>query len=110
VEAVLHVLPLSVAVVHVAWSGDMLMSAGPHELPIRDFENEVRLVRPGDLAWDPRFRELGFVYGTAECYLPSIPKTLVVYGAIQQGLDDFASFALARRFQGMAGLSMKHSS
>ena len=51
--AIFAALPLVVPVVHAAWSGDMLMSTRPYDINAKKFENEVRLVRPGDLTWDP---------------------------------------------------------
>jgi hypothetical protein len=71
---------------------------------IREMENQVRLVRPGDLGWDPKFGELTVTYGTAECRLPSGTNTIVVYGQIIEGLDEFASWARARRFEGLGEL------
>src|SRR6516225_885443 len=56
-------LPLTVPVVHVAWSGDMVMSAQPFNIGPREPENAVRLPRPGDLTWDPKFGEICFAYG-----------------------------------------------
>lgn len=97
-------LPLAVPMVHVAWSGDMLMSTRSYDIGTTVEENRVRLVRPGDLAWDPKFGELTVTYGTAEARLPSGPNTLVVYGAIVDGLDGFAAWARARRFEGQGEL------
>jgi hypothetical protein len=62
---ILSHLPLTVPVVHVAWSGDMVMSARPFHVGPREPENAVRLPRPGDLTWDPKFGEICFAYGTA---------------------------------------------
>ncbi|MBO0663191.1 DUF3830 family protein [Jiella sp. MQZ9-1] len=105
--AILAALPLIVPVVHVAWSGDMLMSTRDYDLPSRDLENEVRLVRPGDLTWDPKFGELAFTYGTAECRLPSGPNTLVVYGSIETAfVDAFAEFGRRRRFEGVGEIKI----
>ena len=104
-KAILAALPLAVPVVHAAWSGDMLMSTRAYDdIQARTLENEVRLVRPGDLTWDPKFGELAFTYGTAECRLPTGPNTLVVYGSITSGLDAFADFSRRRRFQGIGEL------
>jgi hypothetical protein len=100
VAAILDALPLRVPVVHVAWSGDMLMSSIPYALGVERAESEVRLVRPGDLTWDPRYGELAFTYGTAEARMPTGPHTLVVYGTLTDGLDAFATYARARRFEG----------
>jgi hypothetical protein len=106
-SAILGALPIFVPVVHAAWSGDMLMSTRPYEIDATKFENEVRLVRPGDLTWDPKFGELAFTYGTAECRLPTGPNTLVVYGSIAgDGLEGFAEFARRRRFDGVGELRM----
>jgi len=105
--AVLACLPLEVPVVHAAWSGDMLMSARQFEIPVLNEENKTRLPRPGDLTWDPKHSELGFVYGTAEAKLPSGPNTLVVYGrVIEDHLERFAQFCRARRFEGLGRLTM----
>jgi hypothetical protein len=100
VAAILDALPLRVPVVHVAWSGEMVMSSVPYTLGVEQAENEVRLVRPGDLTWDPRYGELAFTYGTAEARLPTGAHTLTVYGAVTDGLDAFAAYGRARRFEG----------
>ncbi len=100
--AVLRVLPLRIPVVHVAWSGEMCMGAESYDLGVGEAENEVRLVRPGDLTWDPKVGEICFVYGDAECRLPSGPNTVVVFGAILEGLPALAEFGRARRFHGIA--------
>lgn len=101
VHGFVQVLPLSVPVVHVAWSGEMVMGTETYDFGPRHAENEVRLVQPGDVTWDPKFGELCFTYGTAECKLPSGPNTVVVFGAIEAGLDAFAHFCRRRRFEGM---------
>jgi hypothetical protein len=84
----------------------MVMSTVAYDLPANEPENHVRLVRPGDLAWDPKFGELSVTYGTAEARLPSGPNTLVVYGQIVEGLDAFAAFGRARRFEGLGRITM----
>lgn len=104
--AVRAALPLEVPVVHVAWSGEMVMSARPYDLGV-ERENAVRLPRPGDLTWDPAAGELAFAYGTAECRLPSGENTVVVYGALTRGLEEFASFCRATRFHGLAQLRLE---
>jgi Protein of unknown function (DUF3830) len=104
--AMLAALPLQVPVVHVAWSGEMVMSARTYELGV-ERENAVRLPRPGDLTWDPAAGELAFAYGTAECRLPSGENTVVVYGAIVDGLDAFAEFCRRRRFEGLGQLRLE---
>jgi hypothetical protein len=101
--AVLAALPLTVPVVHVAWSGEMVMSTHQYELGV-ERENAVRLPRPGDLTWDPAAGELAFAYGTAECRLPSGENNVVVYGAIHDGLEEFAQFCRRRRFEGVGEL------
>jgi hypothetical protein len=109
-ETVRHLvahLPLAVPMVHVAWSGDMLMSTRAYDIGTRAEENRVRLVRPGDLAWDPKFGELTVTYGTAEARLPSGPNTLVVYGAVVEGLAALAAWARARRFEGQGELELR---
>jgi hypothetical protein len=119
--AVLAALPLEVPVVHVAWSGEMVMSARAYELgaerenavrenAVRENavrENAVRLPRPGDLTWDPAAGELAFAYGTAECRLPSGENNVVVYGAVMQGLGEFAVFCRRTRFEGLAQLRIE---
>ncbi len=104
--AILKSLPLSIPVVHAAWSGDMLMSAKPFDIGAAKEENRTRLPRPGDLAWDPKYRELSFAYGTAEARLPSGTNILVIYANIVEGLDDFAQFCRARRFEGLGTIHM----
>jgi hypothetical protein len=106
VGALLARLPLSVPVVHVAWSGDMVMSTQSYDIGSPEMENQVRLVRPGDLSWDPKFGEFAFTYGTAECKLPSGPNTVVVFGAIVEGLEAFAEYAHRRRFEGVGEVKM----
>jgi hypothetical protein len=109
VAAVSCVLPLEVPVVHVAWSGEMVMSANAYALGAPR-ENAVRLPRPGDLTWDPDAGELAFAYGAAECRLPSGENNVVVYGSIVQGLDAFAEFCWRRRFEGVGDLTISASS
>jgi hypothetical protein len=104
--AVARALPLDVPVIHVAWSGEMCMGTETYDIDVDEAENEVRLVRPGDLTFDPKYDELGFVYGDAECRLPSGPNTVVVYGALVGGLDDFAAWARRRRFEGVGTLRL----
>ncbi len=103
---ILGLLPLTVSVVHVAWSGDMVMSARAFEDGPRDPENAVRLPRPGDLTWDPKFGELGLTYGTAEARLPSGENQLVVFGQVEEGLSELAVFCRARRFEGLGEIRM----
>lgn len=98
-------LPLEVPVVHVAWSGEMVMSATAFDLGAPR-ENAVRLPRPGDLTWDPDAGELAFAYGTAECRLPSGENTVVVYGSLVEGLERFADFCWRRRFEGVGRLRL----
>jgi hypothetical protein len=105
VAAVRRALPLEVPVVHVAWSGEMVMSATSYELKAPR-ENAVRLPRPGDLTWDPDAGELAFAYGTAECRLPSGENTVVVYGSIVEGLDELVEFCWRRRFEGVGTLTL----
>jgi hypothetical protein len=105
VAALRAALPLEVPVVHVAWSGEMVMSATTHRLGAGR-ENAVRLPRPGDLTWDPDAGELAFAYGTAECRLPSGENTVVVFGTIVEGLDAFAEFCWRRRFEGVGTLAL----
>jgi hypothetical protein len=88
-------------VVHVAWSGDMVMGARPVPLGVTEEENLTRLVRPGDVAYDPKYNEITVTYGTAEARLPSGPNTLTVFGAVDAGLEAFARWARARRFEGL---------
>jgi hypothetical protein len=107
VSAILKALPITMPMIHVAWSGEMLVAAQSYGLQQPDFENEVRLVRPGDLAWDPKFGELTVTYGTAECKLPSGPNNLVVFGSVIEGLDELAAWARERRFRGVADLVMQ---
>lgn len=104
--AVLATLPLEVPVVHVAWSGEMVMSARTYELGVQR-ENAVRLPRPGDLTWDPVAGELAFAYGAAECRLPSGENTVVVYGVLTEGLEEFADFCRRTRFEGLAQLRIE---
>ncbi len=99
--AFLEKLPIELPVVHVAWSGDMLMGAKPVSLGVEKEENLTRLVRPGDVAFDPKYNEITVTYGTAEARLPSGPNTLTVFGSLTSGLEEFAQWARARRFEGV---------
>lgn len=82
----------------------MLMGAESVPLGVSRAENQTRLVRPGDLAFDPTFDEITVTYGTAEARLPSGPNTLTVFGAVADGLDGFAAWAHRRRFEGLGRL------
>ena len=105
-NAILRVLPIETPVVHVAWSGEMLMGTRTFDIGVKEYEHHVRLVRPGDLAFDPKFGEITVTYGTAEAKLPSGDNTLVVFGQIIDGLDRFAAWARARRFEGVGELAL----
>ena len=100
-RAFLNRLPIEVPVVHVAWSGEMVMSTGGHALGVAEQENRVRLVRVGDLAFDPKFDEITLTYGTAEARLPDGPNVLTVFGQIVEGVDAAAAFGRRTRFEGM---------
>jgi hypothetical protein len=104
--AVLKSLPLDVPVVHAAWSGELVMSAGPFAIPAHREENRTRLPYPGDLTWDPKYGELCFVYGTAEARLPSGENTLVVYGHVLENLEQLVGFCRERRFKGLGTIRM----
>ncbi|MEJ0097715.1 MAG: DUF3830 family protein [Bauldia sp.] len=107
--AFLALLPLDIRIVHVAWSGEMCMSVSSYDLNLTEPENSTRLVRPGDLTWDHRVGELGIVYGTAECRLPSGPNTVVVFGGVVSGLDRLAAMGRARRFEGVTTIRAEAS-
>jgi uncharacterized protein DUF3830 len=107
VEAFRDRLPLAIPVIHVAWSGDMVMGARRLELGLRDHENFTRLPRPGDLAFDPKFDELTLTYGTAECRLPSGSNTVAVFGQFTDELSPLADFCRRRRFEGVAELRFR---
>lgn len=100
-------LPLTVPVVHVAWSGDMVMSAQSFPIGPREPENAVRLPRPGDLTWDPKFGEICFAYGTAEARLPSGENQLVVFGQVEDGFEAFGVYCRARRFEGLGEIRIE---
>jgi hypothetical protein len=59
-------MPFAVPVVHVAWSGDMVMSAQPFDFGPTEAENAVRLPRVGDLTWDHKVGEI--------CFTTALPK------------------------------------
>ena len=99
--AFLAKLPMELPLVHVAWSGDMLMGARPVPIGCKEAENHTRLVRPGDVSFDPKYDEITVTYGTAEARLPSGPNTLTVFGSVVEGLDDLGRWARARRFEGV---------
>ena len=83
-NAILEAVPFELTVMHVAWSGDMLMGTAPTGLDVRQAENDVRMPREGDLGWDPKIGELTFTYGLAECHTPAGPNTIVVCGSIDE--------------------------
>ena len=97
-------LSVDIPVVHVAWSGDMVMGATPVPIGVTEEENLTRLVRPGDIAFDPKYNEITVTYGTAEARLPSGPNTLTVFGHVDCGLESLARWARARRFEGVGVL------
>lgn len=97
-------LPLEMPVIHVAWSGDMVMGTQRLDLSVTQQENFTRLPRPGDLAFDPKFNELTLTYGTAECRLPSGTNTVTVFGQFTEHLAVLAQFCRRRRFEGVAKL------
>ena len=99
--AFLAKLPIELPMVHVAWSGDMLMGARSVPIGCSEAENHTRLVRPGDVAFDPKYDEITVTYGTAEARLPSGPNTLTVFGSVTDGLESFGRWARARRFEGV---------
>jgi hypothetical protein len=103
-EAFCRLLPLEVPMVHVAWSGEMVMSARPLPVEVTDHENRVRLVRVGDIAFDPKFGEITITYGTAEATLPDGPNVLTVFGHVTSDHDDLASFGRRRRFEGIGSV------
>ena len=105
-KAVLAALPVEIPVVHVAWSGDMVISTRGYDIGVHEHEHHVRLIRPGDLSFDPKFGEFTVTYGTAEARLPSGANTLVVFGQIKDGLEAFAAWGRARRFEGLGTLQL----
>jgi hypothetical protein len=109
VAGVVALLPLEIPVVHVAWSGEMVMSTSQYDVGVQEKENRTRLPRAGDISWDPGSGEIAFTYGTAECRLPSGENTVVVFGALQTSLDAFAGFCRARRFEGIASVRLSLS-
>jgi hypothetical protein len=100
-KAFMKRIPIDIPVVHVAWSGDMVMGAKSVPIGVKEHENFTRLVRPGDIAFDSKYDEITVTYGTAEARLPSGPNTLTVFGTISRGLEDFGRWARARRFEGV---------
>ncbi|MEW6991634.1 DUF3830 family protein [Colwelliaceae bacterium 6441] len=106
VAGIISILPVTIPVVHVAWSGEMIMSTRPYDLGFKEKENETRLPRTGDISWDPFFGELAFTYGTAECKMQSGYNTIVICGQLKTGLDEFAKYCRARRFEGLAEVTI----
>ena len=51
--------------------------------------------------YDPKYNEITVTYGTAEARLPSGANTLTVFGSVGPGLDEFAQWGRARRFEGL---------
>jgi hypothetical protein len=105
VAAFRRCLPLALQVVHVAWSGDMVMGSERLDLGVTRQEDHTRLPRPGDLAYDPKFNELTLTYGTAECRLPSGSNTVAVIGQFTEHLNALADFCRRRRFEGVGQLT-----
>lgn len=103
---VIDLLPVEIPVVHVAWSGDMVMSVPAFDLGFKEKENQARITRVGDLSWDPDYGELAFTYGTVECRMPTGPHAVVVYGSLTTGLDELAKFCRARRFEGVGTIRL----
>ncbi len=104
-RAFLDALPLEIPIFHVAWSGDMIMSTD--EVPgidVLEAENDVRLPWPGDIGWDPKVREITVTYNLAECKGPIGANTIVIFGQVDVGLAEFATFARRRRYEGVATL------
>ena len=85
----------------------MLFTAEPIDLGITVAENRVKNMLPGDIAIDPAISEITFTYGVAECHMPTGPHSIVVCGQIDKGLDDFAAFAVARRYEGIGDLHLQ---
>ena len=106
VAALVEALPLTVPVVHVAWSGEMVMSSEAYQLGVDVHENRTRLVRPGDLSWDPEYGEIAVTYGSAECRMPTGPHAVVVLGQLVSGLAELAAWCRARRFEGLGELRL----
>lgn len=105
--AFLAALPIEMPFVHAAWSGEMIMGTRTLQFAPRGPENSTRLVRPGDLTWDPKYGELCVTYGDAECRLPSGTNTVVVFGQVSRNLDGIAAFCRRRRFDGAASLRLE---
>lgn len=84
----------------------MLMGAKKLHLEVANQENLIRLPRPGDIGFDPKYDELTITYGTAECRLPSGENTICVLGALTEGLAEFGAFARARRFEGVGSVAV----
>ncbi len=104
---VLELLPLAIPVIHVIWSGDMVMSVERYPLGFAEKENRTRLPRVGDLSWDPASGEIAVTYGTAECRLPSGENTVAVFGSLHGGLDELAAWCRERRFAGLGELRLR---
>ncbi|ORA39242.1 DUF3830 family protein [Mycobacterium aquaticum] len=109
VAAFLAALPLTVPVVHAAWSGDMMMSAADVAVHQSVPENHIRLPRIGDLGWDPEYGELTITYGTAECRLPSGENTITVFGSVSENLGELANLGRSTRFNGVTTIRIVHA-
>ena len=105
---ILSHLPLTVPVVHVAWSGDMLDErvAFPNRtarsLRTR-FACRAQAISHGTRS-SARF---ALPYGTAEARLPSGENQLVVFGQVEDGLEQLAVFCRARRFEGIGEIHIE---
>jgi hypothetical protein len=107
VAALRERLPLRMPVIHVAWSGDMVMGTERLPLDVPGQEDYTRLPRPGDLGYDPKFGELTLTYGTAECRLPSGSNTIAVVGQVTEDLGALADFCRRRRFEGVGEICLR---
>jgi hypothetical protein len=83
-----------------------VMSAQPFDFGPTEAENAVRLPRVGDLTWDHKVGEICFTYGTAEARLPSGENQLVVFGQVEEGIEAFAEYCRARRFEGLGKIEL----
>ena len=91
VAAVVAHLPFEIPVVHVAWSGDMVMSTRAYTFDARQMENAVHLPRPGDLGWDPKFGELTVTYGTGR--MGGLIEDEIPPGSFSRPYGHFSAYA-----------------
>jgi hypothetical protein len=108
-EAFWQALPVESFVLHARWSGDMVFLVDQVQLGVKELENPLRFVRPGDVCYCPQFDELSICYGVADARLPTGSHVLSVFGRITDGLDQFARFCTRIPILGAQPISIERA-